>query len=136
MAAIDSVTKGPKVVVSKTRKIRRTMTTATKLMVLPKGSRIIGIIFGGVASDAGTTATVSLGTTAGGPTEFLNARDVKTAGTGTGNFWIGDHNATNPVTADTIVYALYAETGTASTAGLWEVTILYTQSNIVNDETI
>lgn len=136
MSDKTSVYKGSKPVESKTRSVTRTMTAATALMTLPKGSRIIGIVFGGVASDAGTTATVSVGTTVGGPTEFLNARDVKTAGTGTGNFWISDHNAASVLSTDTVVYGLYAETGTASAAGQWEVSILYTTGNSINNELI
>lgn len=137
MADKTSVLRGPKSVASKTRSVARTMTAATALCTLPKGSRIVGIILNGTASDAGTTATLSFGTSTTA-TELVSGQSVLAAGAGNGsNFLKGVTGALGAVlTSDTVIYAKYAETGTASTAGAWTVTVLFTTGNITDDETI
>ena len=102
--------------------VARTDTTAKDLFMVPKGAVITSIeVFVAVASDAGTSADV---TVTDGTNTLLNAVDVKTAagivasaaklenvfGTPTNYDGLG-------LTSDLKVDAVYAETGTASTAG-------------------
>ena len=112
--------------------VARTDTTATKKFKLPRGARIVGFVLAGTASDAGTTATLSIGSTTTA-TEYVNALDVKTAATGSGiHLLAGVTAATDSLLTaqDNYVYAKYAETGTASTAGAWKLFVLYTDGNI------
>lgn len=111
-------------------KIVRTDTTAFQGAVIPKDAVITGMyVIGHAASDAATTGTISVGTTATS-NELISAYDVKTAATGegynpAGAAAVGTAMATK-LTADTPVYAKYAETGTASTTGgPWYVKIEY-----------
>ncbi len=110
--------------------IARTNTTGTLLFGLPKDAVIVGIyVIGGVASDAETTATVGTGSTATA-NEHMTGYDVKTAATGegynpSGAAAVGTALGTK-LTADTAVYGIYAETGTASnTGGPWIVKYEY-----------
>jgi hypothetical protein len=105
----------------------RTMTTATNALVLPKDAQVIGLsIVGAAVSNAGTTATLSIGKVGGNGHDYLNAYDVKGA-TGAGQQV--PTSATLPATAltvDTQVTVTYAETGTASTSGgPWLVVLEY-----------
>jgi hypothetical protein len=111
-------------------KIVRTDTTAFVAAHLPKYAVITGMyVIGQAASDAATTAVISVGTTATS-NELLASFDVKTAATGegynpAGAAAVGSALAVG-LTADTPVYAKYAETGTASTTGgPWFVKIEY-----------
>lgn len=133
-----SVLRGPKDVVCKTRNVARTMTTGTALCTIPKGSRILGLVLSGVASNAGTTATLSFGTTLASANEYVNAVNVLAAGVGNGvQVLNGVAGAVGSVlTADTVIFAKYAESGTASSAGAWKVHVLYTNGNALNDTTI
>lgn len=137
MSAKTSVLRGPKDLVTKTRNVTRSMTTGTALCTLPKGSRILGIVINGVASDAGTSATLSFGNTATA-TEYVNGADVKTAASGVGPTWLAGVSGVlgTVLTAETTIYAIYAETGTASNAGSWKATVIYTTGNAINDTTI
>jgi hypothetical protein len=108
----------------------RTDTTAFVGLVLPKYAIPVGYyVLGQVASDAATTATVSVGTSATS-NELVNGFDVKTAATGVGynpvaGKAVGAAIGTQ-LTADTPVYFKYAETGTASTTGgPWIIKIEY-----------
>jgi len=110
--------------------IARTDTTAKELFGLPKGSIIVGIyVIGAAASDAGTSATIGIGSTASA-NEYMAAYDVKTAATGegynpAGAAAVGSAMAT-PITSDLPVYGIYAESGTASTAGgAWTIKVEY-----------
>lgn len=110
--------------------LARTDTTAKELFGLPKGAVIVGIyVIGAAASDAGTTATIGIGSTTSA-NEYMTGYDVKTAATGegmniAGGAAVGSALAT-PITADTSVYGIYAETGTASTAGgAWTIKVEY-----------
>jgi hypothetical protein len=128
MSSIKMYLFGSKEVKCKTRAIARTMTAGTAIAKLPKGSRVIACVLTGTASDAGTTATVSLGTTATA-TEWVTGYDVKTAANGQGPSLLPSNGAAkfgNVLTADTVVYAIYGETGGASAAGSWNVHIVYT----------
>lgn len=111
-------------------KIVRTDTTAFQGAYLPKDAVVTGLyVIGHAASDAATTATIGIGTTTAA-NEILASFDVKTAATGegynpAGAAAVGTYMATK-LTADTPVYAKYAETGTASTVGgPWYVKVEY-----------
>ena len=115
-----AVTPASKDVVVKVFAVNRTDTAATVKCVIPGDATIIDMrMFSPVASDAATTAVVSVGIP-GNNTYFLNTVDVKTAAgriaitTKAANLM----NLENiPVTGDITINAIYAETGTASTTG-------------------
>lgn len=107
--------------------VARTDTAAKLLFVLPKYAQVIDVeLLTAVASNAGTTAVVSVGNTTAANQLVLN-QDVKTAAgyidptttaVAAGYF----ANAT----ADIPIYAIYAETGGASsTGGPWTVIVSY-----------
>lgn len=106
-------------VVVKVFAVSRTDTTATVKCVLPGDATIIDMrIFNPTASDAATTAVVSVGIP-GANTQFLNTVDVKTAAgmiRPTAKL-VGVMNLDNPPASDLVINAIYAETGTASTVG-------------------
>lgn len=108
-------------VVVKAFQVARTDTTAAIKAVLPADATITDIRIFGAASNAATTATLSVGYTSTA-TEFVNGQDVKTAGGAIRPTTA--YNSTNLPnleyalgTGDIQVYAKYTETGTASTAG-------------------
>jgi hypothetical protein len=105
--------------------VARTDTAAKNLFVIPANLVITQLkYFSPTASNAGTTATLSVGKT-GSNTFFLNAADVKTAATGAGQ--VVPNAAANLGAigaADLQVVGIYAETGGASNAGgPWTVTL-------------
>lgn len=110
--------------------IARTDTTATVLFDLPKDALIAGIyVIGDAASDAGTSATIGIGSSTSA-NEYMASYDVKTAATGEGYNPAGGAAVgtamVNKLSADVSVYGKYAETGTASTAGgPWVVKVEY-----------
>jgi hypothetical protein len=110
--------------------ISRTDTTAFKAVELPKYAIPVGFyVLGQAASNAATTATISVGTSATA-TELISGYDVLTAASAVGYNVAGNKVAAGvmgkQLTADTVIYAKYAETGTASTAGgPWIVKIEY-----------
>lgn len=101
--------------------VARTDTTAKTLFTLPAGVIPLTVRLASTNnSDAATTATLSVGTSGGAATTYLNAVDIKTAATGKGS-WVpvtsgsaklGVANATGET-----VNGTYAETGGASTTG-------------------
>ena len=97
--------------------VARTDTSAKNLFLLPPNAQVVDVtLWVGTASNAGTTATVSVGKT-GSNTFFINAQDVKgTSGkirpTGPANLF-----SQLSASADTQVVGIYAETGTASSTG-------------------
>lgn len=115
---------------TKVIKIVRTDTTAFVAAWLPKDGVITGMyVVGQAASDAATSASISVGSTSTA-NEYLAAYDVKTAATGEGYNPAGAAAVGSAfmekLTADTPVYAKYAEAGTASTTGgPWYVKIEY-----------
>jgi len=120
----------PRATQTKFIKVVRTDTTAFQGAYLPKDAVVVGLyVIGQVASDAASTATIGIGTTTSA-NEIMAAYDVKTAATGegynpAGAAAVGTYMA-EKLTADTPVYAKYAETGTASaTGGPWFVKIEY-----------
>jgi hypothetical protein len=116
--ALNPVSKG---VFTKVFAIARTDTSATVKCVLPGDSTILDMrVFSGTASDAATTATISVGLQGGSGTYFLNTVDVKTAA-GMIRPTTKLTNMVNleniPVSGDITINGVYAETGTASTTG-------------------
>lgn len=105
-------------------------TTAFIGCVLPKDAVIVGLyVIGSAVSNAVTTATLGIGSTSAA-NEYIAAYDVKTAATGEGYNPAGAAAVGSAMgvklTADTPVYAKYADTGGAGTAGGWLVKIEYT----------
>jgi hypothetical protein len=108
--------------------VARTETSAKTLGTLPAGAVITGLaVSGPTASDAGTTATLSVGTVGGSGHDYLNALDVTSGGSG-----VGQHLPSGTVLgsvggAAVTVTGTYAETGTPSTTGgPWTVVIRFT----------
>lgn len=101
--------------------VARTDTTAKTLFRLPAGCIPTNILVAATApSNAGTTATLSVGRVGGAATDFLNALDIKTAGTGGGSQKpTGSASVLFGVAlaADTDITGTYAETGGASSSG-------------------
>lgn len=115
-------------ILSKTVQIARTDTTAFDAFVIPKGAVICGAyVMGTVASDASLTAVVQVGSNPGTTNECVASFSVKT--NGVGYFAVGAQGGTSmgaQLTADTLMKARYAETGTASTTGgPWLVKVEY-----------
>lgn len=106
--------------------LARTDTVAKQLGVLPAGAVPCSLSWGGAAnSNAATSATISVGYQGGTGTELLNAQDVKTNSVNQ-NFPAAGAALHTTRAADTVVTGVYAESGTASTAGgPWTVTIGY-----------
>lgn len=128
--AVNTLTPPSRSILTKFGSLARTDTTAKELFGLPKGAIICGIyVIGAAASNAATTATIGIGSTTSA-NEYMASYDVKTAATGegyniAGAAAVGSAMAT-PITADVIVYGIYAETGTASTSGgAWTVKVQY-----------
>lgn len=105
--------------------INRTDTADKNLFRIPAALVPIAVIVTSpAASNAGSTAAISLGKT-GTPTHFVNAFDVKGAG-GTGRQFPTAGNLNAAVGANEIqVTGRYAETGTPSTVGGgWNVLVV------------
>lgn len=117
----DSAFASGRAVVAFAGTIARTDTAAKVLFTLPAGFVPTDIKCASPNnSDAGTTATISVGRQGGAQTDFINAQDVKTAATGKGSFkpvTSGSALLGVPLAAATVVTGLYAETGGASTTG-------------------
>ena len=107
--------------------VARTDTAAKFLFTLPKYAQVVRVeLLTAVASNAGTTATVSVGNTSAA-NQLVLSQDVKTAAgylrpattaVAAGYF----ANATT----DIPIYAIYAETGAASSSGgPWSVLVEY-----------
>ena len=127
---VTSTVPAAKIVMCKMFQIARTDTTASVKAILPPDATVIDFVVSGAASNAATTATVSVGTTSTA-TEWINALDVKTTG---GKMTITSALASSaipntevvPQAGDILVYAKYAETGTASSSGgPYTVRLLY-----------
>lgn len=124
------ITPASKEVQVKAFQVSRTDTTAALKMMLPADASILDFTISGVASDAATTAVVSIGSTSTS-TEYVASADVKGGGTFirptvTGTAVV--QTETLPLGSDLPVYAKYAETGTASTVGgPWKVVVYFTR---------
>jgi hypothetical protein len=116
-------------VVVKAITVSRSDTTASLKAVLPADASIIGVRFyGSTASDAGTTASVTLTVANNGGTVSSGSYNVKTNGAVTGEVTMSGLPNIQPVplNGDLTISAQYAETGTASTTGgPWNVLITY-----------
>jgi hypothetical protein len=114
---------------TKVFKIARTETTDVLKAVLPGDASIIGVkVFGGTASDAGTSATLTFTVANNGGTVSSGTYDAKTNGAVTGESTMSGLPNVQPVplTGDLTVKAKYAEVGTASsTGGPWNVLVTY-----------
>jgi hypothetical protein len=109
--------------------VTRSNTTATKVAVLPADATILGIrYYIQTASNATTTATVTLtgqGVGPQGQTFAFGSQNVLITGydlmAANVNILTGVFNLERPpatqTSGDIIIYATYAETGTASTTG-------------------
>lgn len=111
-------------VVTKRASLARTNTSSTSLFVLPARAIPVDLrIWGGTESNAGTTATVEIGIT-GTANYFTSTLDVKGQNgkiptTAVANLYVELSSATQ-------VVGVYAETGSASSAGgPWWVEIDY-----------
>lgn len=143
MSNLKFYTGGCRDVQAKSRQITRSMTVATPLIKLITGSRIIGFVLSGVASNATGTAVLSIGSTSANANEFVNAVSVLAGGVGNGvNLLNGVAGAVgqSPVgyvgaggawAGDLTIYVKYAETGTASTLGGWWLHVVFTTGEFV-----
>ena len=118
----------PRSTQTKLFQVARTDTTAAVKAWLPKSAVIVGeYVIGAVSSDATTSASVSVGTTATS-NELISAYSVLTTGGEgyhpAGASAVGSAMAT-PLTVDTPVYAKYAGVGAETTGGPWTVKIEY-----------
>lgn len=137
-----SVMRGGRPLLTKRRAVTTTMTTGTQVATLPRGSVILGFVLSGTASNAGTTATLSVGSTAANANEYVSAVNVLAAGVGNGvNLLSGVASAVGaspaiPSRSELPIFVKYAETGAASNAGGWKLWIIYTTGNEAIDETL
>jgi hypothetical protein len=106
-----------RLVASKFATVARTDTAAKNLFTLPANAQVVDAsVWAGTASNAGTTATVSVGKT-GSNTFFVNAQDVKGTSGKIRPTALANLNANLSASAATQVVGIYAETGAASNAG-------------------
>lgn len=119
-----------KPILVKSFSVARTDTTATLQVQLPAAAKILYFVANGdVVSDAATTAIVSVGTDV--TSNQFGTTDVKGSGAkatmfGTGGLGTVDLAAATPRGMPIQVWAKYAETGTASTAGgPWVIDVVY-----------
>jgi hypothetical protein len=92
---------------------------------LPQGAQILGAVVEIVtAFNAATTNVLTVGTNSADFNNIVNAADVNEAAVGATQVLRGIGGALARA-ADTVVYAKYAQTGTAATAGQAIVTIYY-----------
>lgn len=117
--------------VTKIVEVKTSDTTAFDAFVLPRGARLCGAyIISSTASDAGTSATISMGSNPGTTNEVFNGYDVKTAASGAGYNTIPGSKMgsgwTTPAANDIMIKAKYTEAGTTSTTGgPWLVKVEY-----------
>lgn len=137
MSTKDSVLRGPKDVLTKCRKLTFANTAAIQVATLPKGSRILGFCLRGVASNAVTTATVSIGTT-NAANQLVNGADVKTAAAGVGPTWLPSVSGSlgAVLATDTQIWFKYADTGGAANVGSWFIDIVFSTGNWLDDDTV
>jgi hypothetical protein len=118
---VNSTTPKVKNIHWKWASVARTDTSAKDLCLIPKGATIVGTVLMGDVSDAGTTATINVGTS-GDPDAFIDDTDVLTVSSASAAPAV----AQGELLADTLVQGIYAESGGASTAGGdWTVGIGY-----------
>lgn len=133
MSVLKMYQNGPRTLVSKTRAVSRSMTASTALVKLPLGARIIGFVLTGTGALTPSTATISVGNTSASANEYVNAVSVLTTA-GDGSQWLkGVAGAVGqaPLQNDTTIWVKYAETGTPSTVGAWNLTVVFTTGEFV-----
>ena len=110
-------------------------TTTYNVGVIPKNSQIVEVLMRfAIASDAGTSATMSVGKTdSGGATAafYTSAQNAKAAADHTQKSSAFDNM--DRVTEDTQVTATLITVGTTSTTGQATVTVTYIQANNLSD---
>lgn len=114
------ITPAAKNEVGKFFQVTRTDTVAVLKTAIPAQASIIGVtMYGGVASDAATTATLTLTVSNNTGTISTGTVDVKANGATTALVQMTNLPNIEPLPAqgDIRVTAVYAETGTASTVG-------------------
>lgn len=103
--------------------VARGATNTVTVGTLPANAQIIAIhVQAPVVSNAGTTASVSVGLAGGSNTAFSAAQDVKTA---IGNFTQAATASWAPSASARDISCTYTETGTASSAGTFGVSVQY-----------
>lgn len=127
-SAVSPITPPARVLRVSAFQVTRSMTSATMVDQIPGDSSIINIYAVGTGSNAGTTATISFGTSTTTTTNIVNAMSVTATGKtiATGSVWQTAYpNIVDvPVLKDIQIYATYAETGTASSVGgPWTVVV-------------
>jgi hypothetical protein len=109
--------------------VARTDTVSSLKGAVPADATILNIVrSGSVASNALTTATVTIMVTNNLGTVSTKADDVKTSGATTGFVEMSNLPNTEPLplVGDLTISAVYAETGTASTlGGPWNYTVFF-----------
>jgi hypothetical protein len=109
-------------------------TTTYNVGVIPKNSQLLTVILRvAIASDQGTTATVSVGKT-GTAAYLVAATDVKTLGETT-TLATGALDEADRFDADTQITATLIAVGTTATTGQVSVTFTYVQANNLSDAT-
>lgn len=89
---------------------------------IPAGSNILRInTCVSTAQNAGTTNTLSVGTSSGG-TDLVNAT---AAGSATANVVVQAPSGKSLLASDTTIWATLTQSGTAATAGVVQVTVEY-----------
>lgn len=117
---VSSITPASKTPAVKAFQVARTELAAVLKTVLPASASILYIVReGSVASDAETTATVTLVAANNSGTFSTFADDVKTNGATTGFVQMTalPNLEVLPAAGDITITAVYAETGAASTVG-------------------
>jgi hypothetical protein len=103
-------------------------------VLIPKNSQLLTVILRvAIASDQGTTATVSVGKT-GTAAYLVAATDVKTLGETT-TLATGALDEADRFDADTQITATLIAVGTTATTGQVSVTFTYVQANNLSDAT-
>lgn len=107
-------------------------TTAYNVGVIPKNSQLLTVILRcAVVSDAGTTATVSVGKT-GSAAYLVAATNVKALGETTA-LATGSLDEADRFGSDTQITATLISVGTTATTGQVTVTFTYLQANNLSD---
>ena len=109
-------------------------TTTYNVGVIPKNSQLLTVILRcAVVSDAGTTATVSVGKT-GSAAYLVAATNVKALGETTA-LATGSLDEADRFGSDTQITATLISVGTTATTGQVTVTFTYLQANNLSDAT-
>ena len=109
-------------------------TTTYNVGVIPKNSQLLTIILRcAVVSNAGTSATVSVGKT-GAATNFIGNTNVKALGETTA-LATGSLDEADRFGSDTQITATLISAGTTATSGQVTVTFTYLQANNLRDAT-